>query len=293
MEYPKIYNIEGNLGSPYQVRIISPTTVHVHTSSDETDIPTQKIEKVFVEEYNNHVVRIVDADPAYDDDEDEDNMYSYLPTHIFTNVEQIFIGISPRNATTEYSGGYGPEFDGNTILLCLGGMEYVYIGDRQISKFTAKNKIIDYISPVGNNSVPYPYATDEQGLVYLLIEDVILLKSENSSEPYDEYYEKFSIAGADHPKDFNSHNFAGITRYYVKDSRITKYNKGRWRRCRLTYQPKIIPREFYSYRIRQNRVTREVSVEELQKIMDDFAKSIDVEYLELIDVDASAPASTQ
>jgi hypothetical protein len=109
--------------------------------------------------------------------------------------EEIFIGKSPRIPMTEFSGGHGPKFDGNSILLHLSCLDYVYIGDK-IYTFTARAKIIEYISPVGNNDVPYPYASDTAGNIYLLEENVILLHTENlrgkirqfSSEPYSYYY---------------------------------------------------------------------------------------------------------
>ena len=62
---------------------------------------------------------------------------------------------------TEYSGGYGDEFDGNSILVHISENKYVYIGS-SIYSFESQAKIIRYISPVGNSDVPYPYAIDEK-----------------------------------------------------------------------------------------------------------------------------------
>ena len=61
---------------------------------------------------------------------------------------------------TEFSGGYGEKWDGNSILLRIGDaneFRYVYIGCT-VFEFTADEKVIKYVSSVGNNCVPYPYA---------------------------------------------------------------------------------------------------------------------------------------
>ena len=70
---------------------------------------------------------------------------------------------------TKFSLGYGEKFDGNSILLKLSKNKYVYIGSL-IYSFNAYNEITTFISPVGNNDVPYPYAIDEKNNYYLLSE---------------------------------------------------------------------------------------------------------------------------
>ena len=41
---------------------------------------------------------------------------------------EVFIGKSPVNAMTTFSGGHGPRFDGNSILLKR-EKDYVFVGD--------------------------------------------------------------------------------------------------------------------------------------------------------------------
>lgn len=268
MEYPRIYNILGNLNTtPYQVQILSPTVVHVYKKTS-TDIPTNKVEKVFSPELNMYIMRIIKVD-LEDDDE-----FDYAPSYVFDNVEQIFVGTSPFNKMTEFSGGHGPDFDGNTILLYINELNYIYIGDGVITKFTTKNKIVSYSSPVGNNFVAYPYATDDKGMIYLLVEDVVLLTpAKKYDDPYDEYYKKCSIADMN-----NSCNFSGITAYFVK--KTTSDNNSSWRQYHLTYRPFIKRCSTISYRITQNGIKRDITHDELQQIMDDFAKSIEIEPFE-------------
>ena len=74
---------------------------------------------------------------------------------------------------TEFSGGYGKKFDGNSILLQLNDNRYA-IGC-YIYEFTS-NKIISFISPVGNNDFPYPFALDKDNAYLMLDEKYIPLK---------------------------------------------------------------------------------------------------------------------
>jgi|688.fasta_scaffold165106_2 hypothetical protein len=112
------------------------------------------------------------------------------------NAKTIFIGESPMNKMTIFSGGHGPDFLGNSILLELGDNQYEFIG-KNIFSFTSLAKIIHFVSPVGNNDVPYPYAIDIDGNIYLLIEEVVLLKHRISAEEeedlYSYYYKKCVI----------------------------------------------------------------------------------------------------
>jgi hypothetical protein len=112
--------------------------------------------------------------------------------HIGTyKPEKVFVGISKFNPMTAYSGGYGPYFDGNSILLKMSNNEYIFIGD-QIYSFNTDNEIVTFESPVGNNDVPYPYAKDDKENYYLLLDDeTCSFKIDNISErddPYKYYY---------------------------------------------------------------------------------------------------------
>jgi hypothetical protein len=98
-----------------------------------------------------------------------DITYDYEDKPILTyKCKEIFIGKSPKCPMTEFSGGYGSKFDGNTILLHIKNNEYIHIYDIIIS-FTANSKIIRYVSPVGNSDSPYPYAVDEHNNYYFLM----------------------------------------------------------------------------------------------------------------------------
>lgn len=106
-------------------------------------------------------------------------------------TSKIFIGESPLSPMTEYSGAYGAEFDGNSILLKINDNKYVFIGET-IYSFNTSNEIVKFVSPVGNNDVPYPYAIDDKDNYYFLLEtDNGILNIPDIShreEPYQFYY---------------------------------------------------------------------------------------------------------
>jgi hypothetical protein len=107
-------------------------------------------------------------------------------------VSAIFIGKSHRNKMTEMSGGYGPEYDGNSILVKLSRRNntYVFIGDR-ILVFRAKSMIVHFESPIGNNDVSYPWAKDSLDNYYLFAENMIFREPRlKIDDPYTYYYEK-------------------------------------------------------------------------------------------------------
>lgn len=103
--------------------------------------------------------------------------------------KKVFVGRSPRNKMTEFSAGYGRKFYGNSILLEMPEGEYIFVG-HLVSKFKPESAIIKYVSPVGNNDVPYPYAIDSDGKYYLIIEDVVVasVPKEFGGDPYNYYY---------------------------------------------------------------------------------------------------------
>ncbi len=114
-------------------------------------------------------------------------------------VKRFLIGRTLYNKMTQFSGGYGRNFDGSSILLKLDDNLYQYIGE-SIFTFNTYNEIVDFKSPVGNNDVPYPYATDTDGNIYLMIENVVLINTDffrdnykKYDDPYDYYYKNCLI----------------------------------------------------------------------------------------------------
>jgi hypothetical protein len=107
-----------------------------------------------------------------------------------SHYNNIFIGKSPKNKMTKFSGSYGTSYDGNSILLEITPLKYVYIG-QCISKFETNSKIVEYISSVGNNNIPYPYAIDEEGYNYLILENVKVKLPPTMLNNYDDPYSYF------------------------------------------------------------------------------------------------------
>lgn len=116
---------------------------------------------------------------------------------------KIFIGTSPRNDMTDFSGGYGSDEDGNSVLFQKykdGNNLYWFAGDT-VFQFRSLAPIVYFTSPVGNSSVPYPWAQDSQGNIYLLIENKVIrnwgpgltpnltLNQKDVLDPYQDYYD--------------------------------------------------------------------------------------------------------
>ena len=109
--------------------------------------------------------------------------------HVFDNPERVFVGESPKTQMTVFSQGYGPKFDGNSILVHAKGHEYAYIGSK-FYFFETDSPIVKYVSEVGNNDAPYPYAIDERGRFYLMVENIVLSKLDPSeTDPYGAFYQ--------------------------------------------------------------------------------------------------------
>ena len=167
-----------------------------------------------------HPNNVVDI---YRQDDDAHDLYHFTLT---VHPQKVFVGKSRLNSMTKYSGGHGSEFDGNSILLELDSNTYEFIGNK-IFTFTTLVKIVSYESPVGNNDVPYPYAIDEHGNIYLLLEDVVLkyiTELSTYSDPYKYYYNLNLITKDDSyvpSKNPIVHNFNGIKKFYIGGNKYT------------------------------------------------------------------------
>ena len=128
-----------------------------------------------------------------------------LTNHFSFQAKNIFIGKSKVCSMTEFSGAKdSSDFDGNTILLECEDNEYVYISGLEIAKFKTDDKIIDYISLMGNNMIPYAIMVGEKNTYFLyhcykfiendkIEEDTLLNATNNRLDPYDYHVEKCGI----------------------------------------------------------------------------------------------------
>jgi hypothetical protein len=89
---------------------------------------------------------IIDWDSYSRKDDENKWMYIKLVKHI--KFMKSFVGKSPINRMTQFSGGHGSEFDGNSILLKIDKNNYTFIG-HTIDDFKVHNdEIIKFISPI-------------------------------------------------------------------------------------------------------------------------------------------------
>ena len=100
---------------------------------------------------------------------DDQPIFSYYYNQLLTQFycQKIFIGRSPKNNLTDYSGRYGARFNGNSILLHLKENQYLFIG-HEMYQFTTQDEIIKFCSPIGNNDVPYPFAQSKENVYFML-----------------------------------------------------------------------------------------------------------------------------
>jgi len=88
-------------------------------------------------------------------------------------ISKVFIGKSEKE-----KGETGSYYDGNSILVEFNNdhesdiWKYVFIGS-EIFSFESK-KITKFVSNIGNNDVPYPYAIDVDNNYYLMLDYVII-----------------------------------------------------------------------------------------------------------------------
>ena len=176
---------------------------------------------------------------------------------VYDNTEKIFIGKSPKNEMTINSGNYGKEFDGNTFLISLKNGNYVYIG-ALIYEFKPESEIVEYVSPIGNNDVPYPYAIDRNNNYYLIIENVIIKPPEKTEDVYKYYYDNHELTKT---------KFKGITEFFANNEKLF-----------YTYQSfpeknyDRLLKDFGELEIVKNGKRRKLSKKEYVKINNDFGK---------------------
>ena len=106
---------------------------------------------------------------------------------------------------TQFSGAIDSSgFDRNTLLLECENNENVYISGLEVFKFKTDDKIIEYISLMGNSMVPYAFIIGEKKTYFLYhrykfiendkIEEGTLLNATNDSlDPYDYHVEKCGL----------------------------------------------------------------------------------------------------
>lgn len=183
-----------------------------NTNKTETYFTHDNGGRPFKVELHDKTVKIYKHVITDTNDNHENPEYKLVLTY---KVKDYFVGLSPKNEMTLFSGGHGSKFTGNSILLHIDNNDYIFVGER-IFSFKSMSEIIKYVSPVGNSDVPYPYAIDRDGHVYLMIENVILSKydGKKDDDPYDYYYVNHNMI-----------NYKGIQDFFIgkKSYNLTYY----------------------------------------------------------------------
>ena len=145
---------------------------------------------------------VVDGDVyvyKYEKGKFDEPFLSFKPKH-------LFIGRSKVCDMTEFSGAAdnSSDFDGNTLLLEVEDRKYVYFSGLEITEFETNAKVIDCISLMGKNMVPYAIILGEKYTYFLYhrykfiendkIEEGTLLNATSGSlDPFDYHLEKCGL----------------------------------------------------------------------------------------------------
>ena len=154
------------------------------------------------QKYRSKYLLVIDGDMyvyTYENCKFDKPFFSFKPKH-------IFIGKSKICEMTEFSGAAdnSSDFDGNTLLLEVEDRKYVNISGLETTEFETNDKVIDRISLMGNNLVPYVILLGEKYTYFLYhrykfikndkIEEGTLLNTTNGSlDPFDYHLEKCGV----------------------------------------------------------------------------------------------------
>ena len=85
---------------------------------------------------------------------------------------------------TEFSGALSnPNFDGNATLLECEDSKYAYISGHEIFEFKTIDKIIEYISLIGNNMTPYVFTVGSR-FIYFLSQHYKIIENDKNRGRY-------------------------------------------------------------------------------------------------------------
>lgn len=147
------FYIHFNCDRPFKV-VLYGKNVFVYREIDRKSVTMEKIltreivlkDWIDLEKFNFETFELEDIDILYRFEKEP--MLKFLP-------KEIYLGKSDDG------------HEGNTILLDMGNLQYIYIG-RIIYSFITYAPIVCYLSQIGNNDVPYAYAIDTYNNYYLM-----------------------------------------------------------------------------------------------------------------------------
>jgi hypothetical protein len=110
--------------------------------------------------------------------------YYFCEKNVLTlnKFKRVFVG---RNMPSQSY--YKQPFTGNSILIEIKHLTYIYIGE-SIKQFRTPEPIIKYVSNMGNSSVPYPYALSDD-FAYIMLDNVYMRRDFGNIDPYVVHYD--------------------------------------------------------------------------------------------------------
>lgn len=130
-----------------------------------------------------------------------------------------------------WAGGKGRS--GSVLIQLTQQVPYRYLWVcRTLEEFSTRHPIVQFVNPVLNNDVPYPWARDSRHNLYLLLEQVQVVSGKaprGAVEPYRWYYDRYRLTpGQD--RQIHVSPLPPIKAFYVG------HNRGR---CDLNYYPQM------------------------------------------------------
>ena len=145
-----------------------------------------------------YVVKNEDEDEAYNSVlKRTDPMFKSQFQHWRTfKAKRVLVGMDPDESKQQGVIGRFLRFKkpwwhgGNSVLLEIAHSTYVFVGETIYTfKTETEDTIVEYSSPMGNNSVPYPFAVGKNN-TYLMIEHTFIPNNIriDGMDPYDQFY---------------------------------------------------------------------------------------------------------
>ena len=145
--------------------------------------------------------------------DDSDEKYYTGLVYKIKSYERVFIGDDPCRDE--------PNIKGNSILVDIGANNYIFIGV-SIYRFVIDDKIVNYVSTMGSNDVPFPYASGIHN-TYLVNDNVYVPNDILFVEdPYQQYYGQTEIKYKGQKKNFIKYDVDMLVEFdYCSDNGAT------------------------------------------------------------------------
>jgi hypothetical protein len=142
-----------------------------------------------------------------------------VPVKKYTSIKKVFVGKSIPGDDMYASYPNNPkkaarEGKGNSLLITLGKLKYVFVGHK-IIEFTTDEPIKEYYSMIGRNDVPYPVMISDKNVYFIVSKEKISYVSR----------EKFEGFPKKHSWGLNAHDKLWGMNDFTKEESVNVFEK--------------------------------------------------------------------